>query len=61
MTIHGNLCLALRHPDNKGTSREYIEQFVVKIGRLLVERGLMSQEQLDRAERVERETRLIRQ
>ncbi len=53
MTIHGNLCLALRHPENQGPSRAYTVAFVEKLGRLLVERGMLTQAQLDEAQRVE--------
>jgi len=55
MTIHGNLCLALRHPENQGPSRAYAVAFVEKIGRLLVDRGLLTQEQLDHVQKVETE------
>ncbi len=55
MTVHGNLCLALRHPTNDGPSRGYTVAFVRKLGRLLVERGLLTQAELDLAEEVERE------
>jgi hypothetical protein len=55
MAIHGNLCLALRHPENQGLSRSYTVAFVEKIGRLLVDRGLLTQEQLDHAQQVETE------
>jgi hypothetical protein len=55
MTVHGYLCLALRHPESSGASRSYAEAFVKKIGRLLVDRGLLSQAELDFAEQVERQ------
>ena len=49
MAIHGNLCLALRHPENRGLSARYMEDFVRKLGRLLVEKGVMTQAELDQA------------
>lgn len=54
MTIHGNLCLALRHPDNTGPSGVYVQKFVDKLGKLLVERRLLTQAQMDYAMSVER-------
>lgn len=54
MAVHGNLCLALRHPQNAGASREYVEKFVRKLSALLVERGLITQSQIDDATRLER-------
>jgi hypothetical protein len=58
MTIHGNLCLALRHPGNQGSSRGYTVAFVEKLGRLIVERGLWTQEQLEHAQAVEQQETL---
>jgi len=55
MSIHGNLCLALRHPQNKGRSRQYVVEFVKKLGRFLVETGAITEEQLAQAERLEAE------
>ena len=51
--IHGNLCLALRHPQNVGESRAYIVAFVKRLGRKLVEWGVITEEQLRHIERVE--------
>lgn len=53
LTIHGNLCLALRHPMNSGPSRDYLIPFVDKLGRLLVEHGLLTAQELELAQRVE--------
>ena len=53
LTIHGNLCLALRHPQNVGLSRAYIVAFVKRLGRKLVEWGVITEEQLRHIERVE--------
>lgn len=54
MAIHGNLSLALRHPQNTGASREYVEQFVDKLGQILVDRGLLSPVDLANHRMVER-------
>ena len=51
--IHGNLCLALRHPQNVGVSRTYIVAFVKRLGRKLVEWGVITEELLRDIERVE--------
>jgi len=53
LTIHGNLCLALRHPENQGPSREYIVNFVKNLGRKLVEWGVYTETELEYAERIE--------
>lgn len=57
MTIHGNLCLALRHPENDGPSRAYMEAFINKLSMMLVQRGMLTQQDIERAQRVEREFR----
>ena len=51
--VHGNLCLALRHPQNRGASRSIMIDFVKRLGRLLVIYGVVSEEELKRAERLE--------
>jgi len=53
MAIHGNLCLALRHPSNVGESRDLVVDFVKRLGRLLVEWSVLTEEQLRYTERVE--------
>lgn len=55
ITIHGNLCLALRHPQNRGPSRVYAVAFVKEIGRMLVEHGAITEEQLRKIEKLEAE------
>lgn len=45
LATYGNLCLALRHPENKGQSRALIMQLVKEIGEELVLLGAMTQEQ----------------
>lgn len=47
MAIHGNLSLALRHPQNKGPSRAYVAAFVKSLGQWLVEQNVLTQEELD--------------
>lgn len=53
LAIHGSLCLALRHPENAGQSRELVEDAVRKFGGMLVEIGAMTPAQRDEAERAE--------
>lgn len=55
ITVHGNLCLSLRHPGNTGQSRELCLQMVRHLSKLIVDAGLMTQEEMDQANRVERE------
>lgn len=55
LTLHGNLCLALRHPQNVGESRKIVEKVVTQIGDKLVELKALTPEQLKHAERIERE------
>jgi hypothetical protein len=51
----GNLCLALRHPANRGPSRQLIEEFVRELGQNLVDNGVLTATELAEAQRVERE------
>ncbi len=53
MAIHGNLCLALRHAGNRGSSRAMVERFVRALGDNLVENGVLTAEELAQAQRVE--------
>lgn len=55
LTVHGNLCLALRHPENTGPSRVLIVGMIYRIGKILVEGGVLTQEELNFATRVEQE------
>lgn len=42
MAVHGNICLALRHPDNNSTLvRPRMVQLINTIGVLLVDSGFM--------------------
>lgn len=55
LSVHGSLCLALRHPQNKGESRHIVVSFVKQIGQHLVNLGLLTAEQLRQIERIEAE------
>lgn len=55
VTVHGNLCLSLRHPSNVGQSRELCLQMVEHLSKLIVDAGIMTQEEMDFANRVEQE------
>ncbi len=55
LSIHGNLCLALRHPENTGESRKLIVSFVKQTGQYLVYLGVYTQDQLKQVERIEAE------
>lgn len=46
MAIHGNLCLALRHPANTGPSREIVEKIVQAIEKELVNCGAFTEEEI---------------
>jgi hypothetical protein len=54
MAIHGNLCLALRHPNNTGASRALVATAIDEISKLIVARGLLTQAEIDAATAVER-------
>jgi hypothetical protein len=53
MAVHGNLCLALRHPANSGPSRKLIENFVRQLGENLVENGVLTAAELAEVQRTE--------
>ena len=55
LTVHGNLCLALRHPENRGASRSYVVQFTKQLGQALVKWGVITQAQLREAHKLELE------
>lgn len=55
LTVHGNLCLALRHPQNDGPSRATVVSMIHRIGKLLVEGGILTREELNFATRVEQD------
>lgn len=50
MSVHGNLCLALRHPLNRGASRDLVERFLLELGGKLVDAGVLTPEELAQAE-----------
>ncbi len=54
LAVHGNVCLALRHPANCSPNvRPRMIKFVRMIGDRLVESGLLTREQMDAAMRYE--------
>ena len=53
LNIHGNLCLALRHPENRGPSRIYIAAFTKMLGHFLVDSGAITEQELQAAENFE--------
>ena len=53
VTVHGNLCLALRHPDNKGASRQLAVEFTKQLGEWLVKVGALTPAQLVEAQQLE--------
>jgi hypothetical protein len=55
ITVHGNLCLALRHPLNIGPSRKWAVEFTKALGKALVEWGALTPEQLEETEKLEAE------
>jgi hypothetical protein len=61
MTVHGNLQLALRHPENVGPSRAVMENFVQSLEEILVRGGIIDQEDIDRGRTLEKsQHRLMR-
>lgn len=55
MAIHGNLCLALRHPANRGPSTRLVAAVVHQLGELLVARGALTAAELAEVYAVETE------
>lgn len=53
MTVHGYLCLALRHPQVNGPSRALALDFVEQLSVLLVEGGIMTRDEMAEAHQVE--------
>jgi hypothetical protein len=60
MAVHGNLCLALRHPQNQGETRALIVSMIHKLGTLLVDEGILTADEMNRATRIEHEHGLER-
>lgn len=44
--IHGNTCLGLRHPENKGPSRALVISFLIKLEGMLLEESLLTPEDI---------------
>jgi len=57
MAVHGNILLALRHPRNDGPSGRLVSDFAQKLGRMLVDGGLLTEAELAHTYQVEREER----
>ncbi len=55
LAVHGNLCLALRHPQNTGETRDLVLNFCKQIGEELVLLGALTPEQLEEAYKEESE------
>jgi hypothetical protein len=55
MAVHGALCLALRHPQYKGSSRKLVVEFTQSLGEWLVGAGALTPEQLVSALQLEAE------
>jgi len=53
IAVHGNLCLALRHPQNIGAARPHVVKFVKDLGKMLVEHKAVTKEYLVKAHRLE--------
>lgn len=55
MAIHGNVCLGLRHPQNRGISRAIVKSFILDAEKKLVECGLLNEDDIRKIHRVENE------
>ncbi len=51
--VHGNLLLALRHPENRGSSRKLVVDFVKALEVLLEQEGVLTPNQLRKTRRLE--------
>jgi len=56
LSIHGNLCLALRHPQNAGMSRQTVLEIVQRLSAIIVDRGVMTPVEMEQALKVERQS-----
>ena len=54
LVVHGVMCLGLRHPHYGGSSRAAALEFVAKLGRILVDTGLLSEQELIEIQLTER-------
>lgn len=55
LAMHGALCLALRHPQFIGPSRQLVVNITKQLGKYLVDEGLLTPEQLQEAQQLEAE------
>ncbi len=55
LSIHGNLCLALRHPQNRGPARALILNFIRILENELVKFGVLTLDQVKQIHKVETE------
>lgn len=46
LAVHGNLLLALRHPENTGHGRQLVEDVVATLEGLFLDSGLLTEEQV---------------
>ncbi len=53
LSIHGNLCLALRHPQNAGASRQIVVDIIQHLAAIIVARGIMTPLEMEHATRLE--------
>ena len=58
VAVHGFLSLGLRHIEGFAPSREAVLPFYERLGTLLVERGMLTQAELDEALEIERQVRV---
>lgn len=57
LAVHGNLLLALRHPENAGSSRAMVEDVVSMLEGAFLDSGLLTEAQLLAMHRQEEEAR----
>ncbi len=60
LTVHGNLCLALRHPENLGSSRRFCIEAVHALEKVLQEEGVLDEEDIRKIRTDSPETRQCR-
>jgi hypothetical protein len=53
LAVHGNLCLAMRHPGNDGPSRSIVVSVIYRLGKVLVDEGILTPDELESATRLE--------
>lgn len=57
LTIHGTVCLGLRHPHNTGPSRKIAEDFITSIETFLMQNDLLTPEDIQLIRKTKREVR----